>query len=155
MGQNLTAQGSYTARLLGRGLMALWQGKSRRLPTGGRRRYARKKRKFEIGREQQYAFVDPALKDNHVKLYRTKGRNQKVRILKAFIANVTDPKTGKTARSKILTVRENPSNPHFVTRNIVTRGAVIQTELGTARVTSSPGQHGVVNAVLVAAPTAA
>src|SRR3989337_2760268 len=135
--------------------MALWQGKSRRLPTGGRRRLARKKRKFEIGREQQYAFVDTALKANDVKLYRTKGRNQKVRILKAVIANVTDPKTGKTVRSKIVTVKENASNPHFVTRNIVTRGAVIQTELGTARVTSSPGHDGVVNAVLVAAPTAA
>jgi len=130
--------------------MALWQGSSKRLPSGGRRRLARKKRKFEIGREQQYAFVDTALKANDVKLYRTKGRNQKVRILKAVIANVTDPKTGKTVRSKIVTVKENASNPHFVTRNIVTRGAVIETELGMARVMSKPGQDGVVNAVLTA-----
>jgi len=134
--------------------MALWQGSSKRLPTGGRRRLARKKRKFEIAREQQYAFVNTALKDNDVKLYRTKGRNQKVRILKAFIANVTNPKTGKTARSKIVTVKENGANPHFVTRNIVTRGAIVQTELGLARVMSSPGQDGVVNAVLVS-PTGA
>ena len=130
--------------------MALWQGSSKRLPSGGRRRLARKNRKFEIGREQQYAFVDTALKANDVKLYRTKGRNQKVRILKAVIANVTDPKTGKTVRSKIVTVKENASNPHFVTRNIVTRGAVIETELGMARVMSKPGQDGVVNAVLTA-----
>jgi len=131
--------------------MALWQGRSRRKPTGGRYRPFRKKRKFEIGREQQYAFVGP----QKLKLYRTKGGNQKVRILNAEFANVIDPKTGKTAKSKIVTVKESPSNPHFVTRNIVTRGAVIQTEAGLAKVTSSPGQDGVINAVLVAAPKAA
>jgi len=131
--------------------MALWQGTSKRFLTGGRRRLARKKRKFEIAREQQYAFVDLARKDNGLKHYRTKGHHQKVRILRAYIANVTDPKTGKTARSKILTVKESRNNPHFVTRNIVTRGAVVQTELGLARVMSRPGQDGVVNAVLVAA----
>jgi len=132
--------------------MALWQGSSKRLPTGGRRRLARKKRKFEIAREQQYAFVDITRKDNDLKYYRTKGHNQKVRILRAYIANVTDPKTGKTTRSKILTVKEAPSNPHFVTRNIVTRGAVVQTDLGLAKVMSRPGQDGVVNAVLISAP---
>jgi small subunit ribosomal protein S8e len=134
--------------------MALWQGSSKRLPTGGRRRLARKKRKFEIGREQQWAFVDNTLKANDVKLYRTKGRNQKVRVLKAAVANVTDPKTGKTVRATIVTVKENASNPHFVTRNIVTRGAVIETELGMARVMSKPGQDGVVNAVLTGAKPA-
>src|SRR3989304_4584689 len=114
--------------------MALWQGRSRRKPTGGRYRPFRKKRKFEIGREQQYAFVGP----QKLKLYRTKGGNQKVRILNAEFANVIDPKTGKTAKSKIVTVKESPGNPHFVTRNIVTRGAVIQTEAGLARGTSGP-----------------
>ncbi len=125
--------------------MALWQGRSKRKPSGGRYRPLRKKRKFEIGREQQYAFLGP----HKVKLYRVRGANQKVRILNAEWANVTDPKTGKTKRAKILTVKDNPSNPHFVTRNIVTRTATIVTELGTARVTSRPGQDGVINAVLV------
>jgi len=125
--------------------VALWQGRSRRKATGGRYRPLRKKRKFEIGREQQFAFLGT----QKVKLYRTRGRNQKVRILKAEFANVTDPKTGKTSRSKIVTVKENSSNPHFVTRNIVTRGAVILTDAGLAKVHSRPGQDGVVNAVLV------
>ena len=128
--------------------MALWQGRSRRKPTGGRYRPFRKKRKAEIGREQQYAFVGP----HKVKLYVTRGRNQKVRILRAEFANVIDPKTGKTTKAKIVTVKENSSNPHFVTRNIITRGAVVQTELGLAKVTSRPGQDGVINAVLVVPP---
>ena len=130
--------------------MALWQGRSRRKPSGGRYRPFRKKRKFEIGVEQQFAFLGP----EKVKLYRTRGANQKVRILNAEFANVTDPKTGKTTKSKIVTVKENSSNPHFVTRNIITRGAVILTEAGLAKVQSRPGQDGVVNAVLTEAPKA-
>ena len=127
--------------------MALWQGRSRRKPSGGRYRPFRKKRKFEIGVEQQFAFVGP----QKVKLYRTRGRNQKVRILNAEFANVIDPRTGKTSKSKIITVKENSSNPHFVTRNIITKGAVLQTDAGLAKVMSRPGQDGVINAVLVAA----
>ncbi|HKZ64429.1 MAG TPA: 30S ribosomal protein S8e [Thermoplasmata archaeon] len=125
--------------------MALWQGRSKRKPSGGRLRPLRKKRKFEIGREQQYAFVGP----QKVKLYRVRGAAQKVRVLNAEWANVTDSASRTTKRVKIVTVKENPSNPHFVTRNIVTRHAVVETELGLARVTSRPGQDGVVNAVLV------
>ena len=129
--------------------MALWQGRSRRKPTGGLYRPARKKRKFEIGREQQYAFLGT----QKLKLYRTRGKSQKVRVLRAEFANVIDPKSGKATKEKIVTVKENPSNPHFVTRNIITRGAVIQTGAGLAKVTSRPGQDGVINAVLVGEPT--
>lgn len=130
--------------------MALWQGRSKRKSTGGRYRPFRKKRKHEIGREQQYAFLGP----QRLKLYRTRGANRKVRVLGAEFANVLDPKTSATKRVKILTVKANPSNPHFVTRNILTRGATIETELGLAKVTSKPGQHGVVNAVLLEAKSA-
>jgi len=128
--------------------MALWQGRARRKPTGGRYRPLRKKRKHEIGREQQFAFIG----SQRLKLYRTKGANRKVRVLKAEFANVLDPRTSTTKKVKIVTVKENTSNPHFVTRNIITRGSVIQTELGLAKVTSRPGQDGVVNAVLSESP---
>lgn len=125
--------------------MALWQGRARRKSTGGRYRPLRKKRKHEIGREQQYAFIGT----HRVKLYRTTGANRKVRVLKAEYANVLDPRTSTTKKVRIVTVKENPSNPHFVTRNIVTRGATIQTEIGLAKITSRPGQDGVINAVLL------
>ena len=67
----------------------------------------------------------------------------------ASMANVFDPKKGKVTRTKILTVTENPANPNYVQRNIITKGAIIQTELGNARITSRMGQDGVVNAVLI------
>ncbi len=130
--------------------MALWQGRSKRKPTGGRYRPLRKKRRREISREQQFAFIGA----ERLKLYRTKGGNRKVRVLKAEYANVLDPRTSTTKKAKIVTVKENTSNPHYVTRNIMTRGAVIQTELGLAKITSRPGQDGVVNAVLVTAEKA-
>jgi small subunit ribosomal protein S8e len=49
----------------------------------------------------------------------------------------------------MLSVVENQANPHFVRRNIVTKGAVVETELGRVRITSRTGQDGVVNAVLI------
>ena len=119
--------------------MALWQGRSRRKPTGGRYRPFRKKRRREIGREQQWAFIGP----QRLKLYRTKGANRKVRVLSAEFANVLDRRTSATKKVKIVTVKANPSNPNFVTRNVITRGATILTEIGLARVTSRPGQDGV------------
>ena len=130
--------------------MALWQGRSKRKPTGGRYRPLRKKRRREISREQQFAFIG----NPRLKLYRTKGGNRKVRILKAEYANVLDPRTSTTKKVKIVTVKENTSNPHYVTRNIMTRGAVILTEIGLAKITSRPGQDGIINAVLVTAEKA-
>ena len=62
---------------------------------------------------------------------------------------MTDPVKGKTAQAKILDVIENPANPHYVRQNIVTRSAIIETDAGRARVTSRPGQHGVISAVLI------
>jgi len=130
--------------------MALWQGRSKRKSTGGRYRPIRKKRKREIGREQQYAFVGA----NRLKLYRTQGANRKVCVLSAEVANVLDRRTASTKKVKIVTVKANPANPNFVTRNIITKGSTIQTEIGLARVTSRPGQDGVINAVLIeAVPT--
>lgn len=124
--------------------MALWQGKSKRRKTGQRRRLSRKKRKFEIGREQHPS----TLGEPKIKKVRTRGNNQKIRVMSTNVAYVTNPETGKTQKADIKNVLENPANPHYVRRNIITKGAIIDTELGKARVTSRPGQDGQVNAVL-------
>jgi small subunit ribosomal protein S8e len=125
--------------------MGKWQGISKRKRTGGRLKPARKKRKYEIGAEQQDTMIGKQRK----KFARTRGNNQKVRILGADKACVYNPKTKETKQLKIISVIENPSNPHYVQRNILTKGAIIQTDLGKARVTSRPGQHGTINAVLI------
>jgi small subunit ribosomal protein S8e len=127
--------------------MAIWQGKPKRKTSGGRIRAARKKRKFEIGREKQFTRLGAA----KVKMYRTKGANKKARLLLVDTANVVDPSTKKIKKVKILTVKSNPSNPNYVQRNIMTKGATVMTEMGEAVITSRCGQDGVVNAMLLKA----
>lgn len=122
-----------------------WQGESGRKLTGGRLILARGKRKFETGREP----VDTTIGDARTKAVETYGGNKKMKILRANIATVTDPKTGQSKAVKIETVRDNKANLHYMRRNIITKGAVIKTELGDAKVTNRPGQDGVINAILL------
>ena len=65
------------------------------------------------------------------------------------VANILDAKTGKYVKAKIKTVVENPANRHFVRRNIMTRGCIIDTDKGKAKVTNRPGQEGSINAKLI------
>ncbi|HOO52808.1 MAG TPA: 30S ribosomal protein S8e [Methanothrix sp.] len=123
-----------------------WQGSSKRKFTGGRLISNRGKRKYELGREAG----EPNVETTRKKEIRTMGGNSKIRLLRCDIACVADPKTGKSKTAKIESVKDNAANLNYVRRNIITKGAIIKTELGEARVTSRPGQAGVVNAILVA-----
>jgi len=62
---------------------------------------------------------------------------------------VTDPKSGKTGKAEITRVVKNPVNADYDRRGVITKGTMIETSLGLARVTSRPGQDGIINAVLV------
>ena len=128
--------------------MAIWHGKSRRKYTGGLRRSlrARGKRKYEMGRLTVLTTLGDSEKR---KVVRVRGGNTKVRLKSAAYANVADPKTGSVKKVKILSLVENKAHRHFIRAGIITKGAVIETELGKARVTSRPNQDGVVNAVLI------
>ncbi|MBE6527528.1 MAG: 30S ribosomal protein S8e [Thermoplasmata archaeon] len=128
--------------------MALWQGESRRKPTGGRLVFSHGKRKFEMSREKQYTRLTVD-REAVLRQYRGMGGNYKVGMLTAQYANVIDKKTNTAKKVAILNVVENPSDPNFVQRNIINKGAKIKTELGIAVVTSRPGQCGAINAVLV------
>jgi len=73
----------------------------------------------------------------------------KTRLLSVTHANLSNTSTGKTERTKILRVVKNPANVDYDRRGIITKGTIIETQLGTARVVSRPGQNGVVNAILI------
>ncbi|MBN2487852.1 MAG: 30S ribosomal protein S8e [Methanosarcinaceae archaeon] len=122
-----------------------WQGRSKRKFTGGKLKSIRGKRNFELGRENADTHIHEVKRKNIA----TMGGNRKVRLLQCNIANVTNKADGKTVTSPIETVVENVANAHHVRRNIITKGSVIKTGLGNAKVTSRPGQDGVVNAVLI------
>lgn len=126
-------------------VLILWQGRSVRRESGKRYRISRRKKRFEIGR----APADTTLGESRNRLIRTRGGNLKVRALRTQHANISMPATGETKRAKIETVVENRADPNYMRRNILTRGAIIKTELGKARVVSRPAQDGVVNAILI------
>jgi small subunit ribosomal protein S8e len=63
--------------------------------------------------------------------------------------NLFDPGVRKYTIETIKTVTENPANRHYVRRNIITKGSVIETSKGKARVTNRPGQEGMITAVLI------
>lgn len=125
--------------------MGIWQGRPRRKRTGGRLRPIRKKRRAEISRELQHATIGTGT----VKRYRVRGANEKLRILTTTTVNVFDPATKSMKVAKVVAVRENPANPNYVQRNIITRGAILETDLGRVQVRSRPGQDGVLNGVRV------
>jgi small subunit ribosomal protein S8e len=109
--------------------------------TGGRRRNVRKKRKHELGSSP----TETGVGEQRLKVVETHGGNQKVRAVETDVASVATE--DGVERATIEDVVENASNPNYVRRNIITKGAVIETDAGRARVTSRPGQDGQVNAV--------
>ncbi len=119
--------------------------RSRTSPTGGRLKAWRKKRKAEVGHEPMMT----GLADRKALSVRTLGNNRKIQLITINVANVFDPKTKKSHKAKIVTIKDNKANRNFVRRNIMTKGGIIETELGLARITSRPGQEGTVNAVLI------
>jgi small subunit ribosomal protein S8e len=115
--------------------------------TGGRKVALRGRRKFEIDRYPNEAVAGPT----QIVTRRTRGNNVKAALKTAEFANVIDQESKKVTKSKILTVTKNPANRDYERRGVISKGALIETEGGFARVVSRPGQDGVVNAVMVKA----
>jgi len=112
--------------------------------SGGRKRAFRMKRRYEKG-----AFpTETTLGEPRIKIDRKRGANIKIRLQNTNQANVSDPTTKKTTKTEIIRVIHNPANVDYNRRGVITKGTIIETPLGQARVTSRPGQHGLVNAIL-------
>ncbi|GBC74656.1 hypothetical protein HRbin05_00701 [archaeon HR05] len=117
----------------------------KRKPTGGKRKAYRGRRKYEIDR---YPIETLLGKEERI-VKRVRGGNIKVACKSVEYANVVDSKEGKVVKAKILRVVRNIADKDYDRRGVITKGAVIETEAGTARVVSRPGQDGVVNAVKI------
>ena len=55
----------------------------------------------------------------------------------------------KIQKSKIKNVIETPSNRFLARQNILTKGTIIETEIGKARIINRPSQDGCVNGILI------
>ncbi len=124
--------------------MARTQLRSKRKASSGRYHQARTKRKRELTRLPTLTRLD----EKKPRQFRIKGGHHKQILLSVKEVNLTNQK-GKTTKAEILNVLENPANPNLVRRNIITKGTIIETKSGKARVTSRPGQEGTLNAVLI------
>ena len=105
----------------------------------------RGKRRTEVASEEQLAYVGES---DARKNYRKRAGSQTVRTLSVNQVNV-NMKGGKTVRATVKNVVGNDADPNYIRRNIVTKGAVLDTDQGLVKVTSRPGMHGVVSGVLV------
>ncbi len=127
-------------------LLIQWHGdQTKRKLTGGKRKNYKAKRSYELGGEATLTEFGTFQK----KLVKGHGNTRKVKLLNVEYSNVTDPRSGTTIRSPILRVVRNPVNIDYNRRKIITKSTIIETELGSAIVTSRPGQDGVINSTLV------
>ena len=123
--------------------MAITQTRPKRKVSGGRYISYRKKRKHEIGKYPTQTKVGKT----QSKSKRTRGGNQKTSLLHADTINLLSK--NKQIKAKILTVKDSSANRHFVRRNILTKGTIIETDKGLAKITNRPGQEGTINGILV------
>jgi len=105
----------------------------------------RGKRKYEMGGIP----TETVLGKMRNKVSRRKGGLTKVKLLMAEWANVYVSRDKKTVRARVLEVIENKANRDYSRRGVITKGALLRTELGKAVVVSRPGQDGVINARLL------
>ena len=112
--------------------------------TGGRRgRRTDKKLRFIGG-----TFTATKVGTSDKKTLRhARGNTVKVKLRTAKSVNVLT-KTGMK-RVVIRTVLETLDNRHYARQNILTKGAIIDTELGKVKITNRVGQDGVVNGKLI------
>ena len=125
--------------------MARSHARSKRKYTGKKYKHFGKKRKKELVR----LTINTGVGEYKVKKQRVLGGNFKLRLFSSMFINVTDPNTNKTSKVRILGFESNAASIDLNRRHILTKGAVVETELGNAKVTSRPGQHGAINGVLV------
>ena len=111
--------------------------------SGGRYHKQRKKKLYEMYGQKRVV----RLGEEKKKTEKTMGGNKKTFLFKAKFINLKEK--GKMKRIEIKNVLETPSDKFLARQNIITKGTIVQTELGKARVTNRPGQEGAVNGVLL------
>lgn len=111
--------------------------------TGGSRTKFRDKLLKHMGK----GFTATKVGEKNVKnISRTKGGNTKIKLKKASTVNVLT-KSG-IKKAKIINVIESHRSD-FARENIITRGAILKTDIGKVKVTNRVGQDGVVNGILI------
>ena len=111
--------------------------------TGGRRHPLRSRKKYEMNRYPNESLLgEPIMTTRKVR-----GKNIKAALKTINFVNLAIESNVK--KVKILKVLDNTTNNDYKRRGVISKGAILETAEGKCRVISRPGQHGVVNAILV------
>tara|TARA_Y100000310_G_C20403699_1_gene678640 strand:+ start:355 stop:750 length:396 start_codon:yes stop_codon:yes gene_type:complete len=113
--------------------------------SGGRYKREKKKPKHSLGHTPRIVKMG----DTKQKTLKVQGGNEKTVLLKSNEINLTDKKTHKAVKAKITNVTETPSNRFLARQNVLTKGAIIETDKGKVRITNRPSQEGNVQGILV------
>ena len=123
----------------------VWHYKlKKRKKTGGKKRPYRTKRAHERGRYP----IETELGDVKRKRVKENSGVPKTKIVSTNLVNVSNPDSGLTERLTIIDVVRNPANTDYNRRGVITKGTIIRTPKGLAKIVSRPGQTGSLNAVL-------
>jgi len=117
---------------------------TKRKKTGGKKRAFRTHRVYEQGRQP----VETLFGETQRKEVKGISRISKIKLVKADYVNVSNPETGTTERLEILDVVSNPAKADYNRRGVITKGTIIRTEKGLAKIVSRPGQDGSLSAVV-------
>lgn len=117
--------------------------KTGRKVSGGRYKKRRKKKSYEISGQKRTV----KLGERKRKTERVRGGNKKTSLLKENKVNVVVK--GKNKKAEIKNVIETPSNRFLARQNIITKGTLLETNLGKVKVTNRPSQEGMINGILV------
>jgi len=111
--------------------------------SGGKYLKQRKKKSYEIAGQKKII----KLGDEKRKTKKVRGGNKKTYLLRAKIINLKIK--GKIQKAEIKNVLETPSNRFLARQNILTKGTIIETNLGKAKITNRPTQEGMLNGILI------
>ncbi|MBU4069756.1 MAG: 30S ribosomal protein S8e [Nanoarchaeota archaeon] len=112
--------------------------------TGGKYIKRRKKKSYEAAGQKRIV----KLGEEKRRTKRVMGGNKKTFLLKSKLVNV-QTKDKKIKKIEIKNVLKTPSNRFLARQNILTKGTIIETELGNVKITNRPSQEGCINGVLV------
>ena len=114
-----------------------------RKASGGK--YKKVKKKKLAGRQNQTRTVK--LGERKTKIIRGRGGTKKLVAFQEKSVNLNIGK--KTKKVEIKNVVETPSNIFLARQNVLVKGAIIETELGKAKITNRPSQEGNVQAIIL------
>jgi small subunit ribosomal protein S8e len=113
--------------------------------SGGRYIKRMKKKKHSLPKQGKIVKLS---ENEKRKTKRVRGGNKKSYLLRAKFVNIQE-KGKKSKKAEIKNVLETPSNKFLARQNILTKGTIVQTDLGKVKITNRPAQESMINGVLI------